>query len=131
MPCCGDGICLSVFQSLVLVSRLPYVNLFQSLLQLIAPEYFDKLEPCLEAGEKLGAWPSHCLVLEGRAVQPGSRIAPLVCLSHAKVDMYSFQVWRRGEHSHDRSFGCLYSMRQGSLLRTAVLLKSHPRGIKT
>lgn len=38
-------------QSLVLVSRLPYVNLFQSLLQLIAPEYFDKLEPCLEAGE--------------------------------------------------------------------------------
>ncbi|RLV63440.1 hypothetical protein DV515_00018268, partial [Chloebia gouldiae] len=40
--------------SLVLVSRLPYVNLFQCLLQLIAPEYFDKLEPCLEAGE-LGA----------------------------------------------------------------------------
>nr|XP_014426408.1 protein DENND6B [Pelodiscus sinensis] len=36
-------------KSLVLVSRLPYVNLFQSLLQLIAPEYFDKLEPCLEA----------------------------------------------------------------------------------
>lgn len=34
----------------MLVSRLPYVNLFQSLLQLIAPEYFDKLEPCLEAG---------------------------------------------------------------------------------
>lgn len=42
----------SFFQSLVLVSRLPYVNLFQSLLQLIAPEYFDKLEPCLEAGEQ-------------------------------------------------------------------------------
>ncbi|NXO25285.1 DEN6B protein, partial [Cisticola juncidis] len=36
-------------KSLVLVSRLPYVNLFQCLLQLIAPEYFDKLEPCLEA----------------------------------------------------------------------------------
>ncbi|XP_029598751.1 protein DENND6B isoform X1 [Salmo trutta] len=36
-------------KSLVLVSRLPYVHLFQSLLQIIAPEYFEKLEPCLEA----------------------------------------------------------------------------------
>uniref|UniRef100_A0A8C7PWU5 DENN/MADD domain containing 6B n=1 Tax=Oncorhynchus mykiss TaxID=8022 RepID=A0A8C7PWU5_ONCMY len=35
--------------SLVLVSRLPYAHLFQSLLQIIAPEYFEKLEPCLEA----------------------------------------------------------------------------------
>lgn len=38
-------------QSLVVVSRLPYINLFQSLLQLVAPEYFEKLDPCLEAGE--------------------------------------------------------------------------------
>lgn len=51
--------CLS--QSLVLVSRLPYVNLFQCLLQLIAPEYFDKLEPCLEAGELGAGAPAwHC-----------------------------------------------------------------------
>ncbi|KAL0625582.1 Protein DENND6B [Plecturocebus cupreus] len=35
--------------SLVLVSRLPFVRLFQALLSLIAPEYFDKLAPCLEA----------------------------------------------------------------------------------
>lgn len=41
-------------QSLVLVSRLPFVRLFQSLLSLIAPEYFEKLAPCLEAGK----WPS-------------------------------------------------------------------------
>lgn len=41
-------------QSLVLVSRLPFVRLFQALLSLVAPEYFDKLTPCLEAGE----WPS-------------------------------------------------------------------------
>lgn len=40
-------------QSLVLVSRLPFTRLFQALLSLIAPEYFDKLAPCLEAGE----WP--------------------------------------------------------------------------
>lgn len=39
-------------QSLVLVSRLPFVRLFQSLLSLIAPEYFEKLAPCLEAGER-------------------------------------------------------------------------------
>ncbi|KAK2517219.1 Dennd6b [Columba guinea] len=45
-------------ESLVLVSRLPYVNLFQSLLQLIAPEYFDKLEPCLEAVcNEIDQWP--------------------------------------------------------------------------
>ncbi|NXE01766.1 DEN6B protein, partial [Chaetorhynchus papuensis] len=44
--------------SLVLVSRLPYVNLFQCLLQLIAPEYFDKLEPCLEAVcNEIDQWP--------------------------------------------------------------------------
>lgn len=40
-------------QSLVLVSRLPFVRLFQALLSLIAPEYFDKLAPCLEAGKWL------------------------------------------------------------------------------
>ncbi|NWI12999.1 DEN6B protein, partial [Crypturellus soui] len=45
-------------KSLVLVSRLPYVNLFQALLQLIAPEYFDKLEPCLEAVcNEIDQWP--------------------------------------------------------------------------
>lgn len=41
------------FQSLVLLSSLPYTNLFHTLLQLIAPEYFNKLEPCLEAGKNL------------------------------------------------------------------------------
>uniref|UniRef100_A0A8D2LW73 DENN domain containing 6B n=1 Tax=Varanus komodoensis TaxID=61221 RepID=A0A8D2LW73_VARKO len=45
-------------KSLVLVSRLPFVNLFQSLLQLIAPEYFDKLDPCLEAVcSEIDQWP--------------------------------------------------------------------------
>ncbi|KAJ3602543.1 hypothetical protein NHX12_030295 [Muraenolepis orangiensis] len=32
-------------QSLVLISRLPYVTFFHSLLKILAPEYFDKLEP--------------------------------------------------------------------------------------
>ncbi|KAK6488200.1 protein DENND6B isoform X1 [Huso huso] len=46
-------------KSLVLISRLPYVNLFQSLLQLIAPEYFEKLEPCLEAVcNEIDQWPA-------------------------------------------------------------------------
>lgn len=39
-------------QSLVLLSRLPFVRLFQALLGLVAPEFFDKLAPCLEAGEQ-------------------------------------------------------------------------------
>ncbi|KAK2834683.1 hypothetical protein Q7C36_015384 [Tachysurus vachellii] len=46
-------------KSLVLVSRLPYVCLFQSLLQIIAPEYFEKSEPCLEAVcNEIDQWPS-------------------------------------------------------------------------
>lgn len=45
-------------KSLVLVSRLPYVHLFQSLLQIIAPEYFEKSEPCLEAVcNEIDQWP--------------------------------------------------------------------------
>ncbi|GCB74124.1 hypothetical protein scyTo_0003211 [Scyliorhinus torazame] len=42
-------------KSLVLISRLPFVNLFHSLLQLVAPEYFEKLEPCLEADADIPA----------------------------------------------------------------------------
>ncbi|XP_060770246.1 protein DENND6B isoform X5 [Neoarius graeffei] len=46
-------------KSLVLVSRLPYIHLFQSLLQIIAPEYFEKSEPCLEAVcNEIDQWPS-------------------------------------------------------------------------
>ncbi|XP_073940864.1 protein DENND6B isoform X2 [Castor canadensis] len=46
-------------QSLVLVSRLPFVRLFQSLLSLIAPEYFEKLAPCLEAVcNEIDQWPA-------------------------------------------------------------------------
>ncbi|XP_042323609.1 uncharacterized protein LOC121930801 [Sceloporus undulatus] len=45
-------------KALVLVSRLPYVNLFQALLRLVAPEYFDKLDPCLEAVcSEIDQWP--------------------------------------------------------------------------
>lgn len=40
-----------MFQSLVLVSRLPYTHLFHSLLHIVAPEFFEKLQPCLEAGD--------------------------------------------------------------------------------
>ncbi|XP_060161651.1 protein DENND6B isoform X2 [Globicephala melas] len=46
-------------QSLVLVSRLPFVRLFQALLSLVAPEYFDKLAPCLEAVcNEIDQWPA-------------------------------------------------------------------------
>lgn len=40
-------------QSLVLISKLPYVTFFHSLLRIMAPEYFEKQEPCLEAGASL------------------------------------------------------------------------------
>ncbi|XP_004845377.1 protein DENND6B isoform X3 [Heterocephalus glaber] len=46
-------------KSLVLLSRLPFVRLFQSLLSLMAPEYFDKLAPCLEAVcNEIDQWPA-------------------------------------------------------------------------
>ncbi|XP_042849555.1 protein DENND6B isoform X4 [Panthera tigris] len=46
-------------KSLVLVSRLPFVRLFQALLGLIAPEYFDRLAPCLEAVcSEIDQWPA-------------------------------------------------------------------------
>lgn len=50
----------------MLLSRLPLVRLFQALLGLMAPEYFDKLVPCLEAGEgpRPGGpslWSARCL----------------------------------------------------------------------
>ncbi|XP_075409557.1 protein DENND6B isoform X2 [Tenrec ecaudatus] len=46
-------------KSLVLVSRLPFVRLFQALLRLVAPEFFDKLTPCLEAVcNEIDQWPA-------------------------------------------------------------------------
>ncbi|XP_060044838.1 protein DENND6B isoform X2 [Erinaceus europaeus] len=46
-------------KSLVLVSRLPFIRLFQALLGLMAPEYFDKLAPCLEAVcNEIDQWPA-------------------------------------------------------------------------
>lgn len=40
-------------QSLVLISKLPYATFFHSLLKIMAPEYFEKQEPCLEAGQRV------------------------------------------------------------------------------
>lgn len=45
-----------LIQSLVLISKLPYVTFFHSLLKIMAPEYFEKQEPCLEAGESDRSW---------------------------------------------------------------------------
>ncbi|XP_038163896.1 protein DENND6B [Cyprinodon tularosa] len=45
-------------KSLVLVSRLPFTHLFHSMLQIIAPEFFEKLEPFLEAVcNEIDQWP--------------------------------------------------------------------------
>lgn len=44
-------LCAFLPQSLVLISKLPYVTFFHSLLKIMAPEYFEKQEPCLEAGQ--------------------------------------------------------------------------------
>ncbi|KAE8281169.1 Protein DENND6B DENN domain-containing protein 6B [Larimichthys crocea] len=55
----ADGHVIMWLQSLVVVSRLPYTHLFHSLLQIVAPEFFEKLEPCLEAVcNEIDQWPS-------------------------------------------------------------------------
>uniref|UniRef100_A0A8B9UHX7 DENN domain containing 6B n=1 Tax=Anas zonorhyncha TaxID=75864 RepID=A0A8B9UHX7_9AVES len=83
-------------KSLVLVSRLPYVNLFQSLLQLIAPEYFDKLEPCLEAVcNEIDQWPPPVpgqtlnLPVMGVVIQVCNLLpAPMVLPSIHELDLF-------------------------------------------
>ncbi|XP_069437967.1 protein DENND6B isoform X22 [Ovis canadensis] len=55
----GDSGAPASLQSLVLLSRLPFVRLFQALLGLVAPEFFDKLAPCLEAVcNEIDQWPA-------------------------------------------------------------------------
>ncbi|XP_078517693.1 protein DENND6A isoform X1 [Lissotriton helveticus] len=46
-------------KSLVMISKLPYVAFFHTVLKQIAPEYFEKNEPCLEAAcYDIDRWPS-------------------------------------------------------------------------
>ena len=41
------------FQSVVLISKLPFIQLFNYVADNIAPEYFDSGEPALEAGNEV------------------------------------------------------------------------------
>ncbi|XP_011802691.1 PREDICTED: protein DENND6A [Colobus angolensis palliatus] len=46
-------------QSLVLISKLPYIHFFHTVLKQIAPEYFEKSEPYLEAAcNDVDRWPA-------------------------------------------------------------------------
>lgn len=38
-------------KSVVLLSSLPYFNFFKDIADIVAPEYFDNGEPCLETGK--------------------------------------------------------------------------------
>ena len=38
-------------QSMVVLSALPFINLFTKVVNIVAPEFFDNGEPGLEAGE--------------------------------------------------------------------------------
>ncbi|XP_045411300.1 protein DENND6B isoform X2 [Lemur catta] len=81
-------------KSLVLVSRLPFVRLFQALLSLMAPEYFDKLAPCLEAVcSEIDQWPAPVpgqtlnLPVMGVVVQ-NLLPAPVVLTSVHELDLF-------------------------------------------
>lgn len=46
------------WQSLVILTRLPFVELFQEVMTVIAPEFFDKGSVCLEISAKeIDQWP--------------------------------------------------------------------------
>ncbi|KAM9326138.1 protein DENND6A [Gastrophryne carolinensis] len=46
-------------KSLVLISKLPYINFFNTVVKKIAPEYFERGEPCLEAAcSDIDRWPA-------------------------------------------------------------------------
>nr|XP_033782665.1 protein DENND6A [Geotrypetes seraphini] len=48
-------------KSLVMISKLPYIKFFQTVLKKIAPEYFEKSDPCLEAAcSDIDRWPAPC-----------------------------------------------------------------------
>ncbi|XP_073420001.1 protein DENND6A isoform X1 [Dendrobates tinctorius] len=45
-------------KSLVLISKLPYINFFHTVVKQIAPEYFERSDPCLEAAcSEIDRWP--------------------------------------------------------------------------
>ena len=49
---------IHLLQSLVIVTRLPFVELFQQISSLLAPEFFEKGSICLEASAKeIDQWP--------------------------------------------------------------------------
>eukprot|EP00069_Balaena_mysticetus_P022120 bmy_14170T0 len=47
-------------KSLVLISKLPYIHFFHTVLKQIAPEYFEKNEPYLEADVLISVGPLFC-----------------------------------------------------------------------
>lgn len=79
-------------QSLVLVSKLPYVTFFHSLLKIMAPEYFEKQEPCLEAGKLLSDC-SHWLEIEIRILAVNRSSEPVTFLKML-LDVTSW-VWHK------------------------------------
>uniref|UniRef100_A0A9J8D7J5 DENN/MADD domain containing 6Aa n=1 Tax=Cyprinus carpio carpio TaxID=630221 RepID=A0A9J8D7J5_CYPCA len=81
-------------KSLVLISKLPYVTFFHSLLKLIAPEYFEKQEPCLEAAcNDIDRWPTPCpgkiltLPIMGVVMKSDSLVSIILPTVH-EVDLF-------------------------------------------
>uniref|UniRef100_A0A8D0CJS6 DENN/MADD domain containing 6Aa n=1 Tax=Scleropages formosus TaxID=113540 RepID=A0A8D0CJS6_SCLFO len=82
-------------KSLVLISKLPYVTFFHSLLKLIAPEYFEKQEPCLEAAcNDIDRWPAPCpsrvltLPIMGVVMKVLIHLVSIVLPSIHEVDLF-------------------------------------------
>ncbi|KAG8007947.1 Protein DENND6A [Nibea albiflora] len=81
-------------KSLVLISKLPYVTFFHSLLKIMAPEYFEKQEPCLEAAcNDIDRWPTPhpgrilTLPIMGVVIKTDSQVSIVLPTIH-EVDLF-------------------------------------------
>ncbi|XP_059519187.1 protein DENND6A isoform X5 [Myotis daubentonii] len=86
-------------KSLVLISKLPYIHFFHTVLKQIAPEYFEKSKPYLEAAcNDVDRWPAPVpgktlyLPIMGVVMKADTHISVVLSTVH-EVDLFSQMLW--------------------------------------
>lgn len=76
----------SLFQSVVIITRLPFVSFFTEICALIAPEFFDNGEPSIEAAcHDIDQWPNPI---------PGETVnLPLLGTILQVTELFPFSSW--------------------------------------
>ena len=80
---------------MVLLSKLPFINLFTELVNIVAPEYFENGEPCLEAScHDIDQWPPATpgatlnLPIMGTVLQVSSVVRPELRLTYLSWEQF-------------------------------------------